>query len=143
MFRKMLAALACASLLSACSSQKSARPAVQQPPPGTGFARTVNPSRGWFAAAEAQLEKYERPTSLSGEVVLQIVVDRLGRIVSDIITRSSGVHDLDREALAIIARAGSLPPPPREVPGDPIILTAHIRFERCPSPCRAIPRRGN
>jgi hypothetical protein len=57
----------------------------------------------------------------TGEVMLAVHIDCRGYVISD-----STV--LDQEALAIVTRASPLPPPPSEVAGDEIELTADIPF---------------
>jgi periplasmic protein TonB len=88
----------------------------------------VNPSGAWIVATEAHLEKFKRFMFWHGEVVLEITVDRRGRVLSKRILESSGIQTLDDEAFAIITRAVPLPPPPPEVGGNSIPLTAHIQF---------------
>lgn len=63
-----------------------------------------------------------------GVAHLSFSIDRAGRLVESRIARSSGSAALDREALALAQRAQPFPPPPRELPGDPIKLLVPVRF---------------
>jgi protein TonB len=63
-----------------------------------------------------------------GVVYLRFDMDRHGKVLSAAIVKSSGFDALDQEALALIHRAEPLPPPPPEMAGDPIELTAPVQF---------------
>lgn len=49
---------------------------------------------------------------LEGTAVVRVQVAGDGRVLAAIILRTSGVADLDREAIAVWSRASPLPPPP-------------------------------
>jgi protein TonB len=51
----------------------------------------------------------------TGVTMMRFSVDRSGRIVSSILSRSSGHDVLDQEAEAWLARAQPLPPPPPDM----------------------------
>lgn len=70
-----------------------------------------------------------RRKRLQGAVEVAFAVDRMGRIVSARIVRSSGADELDHEALAVLARASPLPPPPDGVPGETFDLLLPMRFQ--------------
>jgi len=55
-------------------------------------------------------------------------MDRAGRVLASRIERSSGRALLDREALAMLARAQPLPAPPPEISGATIELTTPVEF---------------
>ncbi len=59
---------------------------------------------------------------------MRFSLDRKGRVVSMSIARSSGYRALDDEVLALLERAQPLPPPPAEVPGDPLELMGPVDF---------------
>ena len=138
-FWECVGALACTSLLSACAagqkpSSSPAAPVVSSSASaGTHLSSWLvsSAAKTWLAAAEAHLERYKRFTIRTGEVELRIDVDRRGYVKLAMVTKSSGSPILDQEALAIVARASPLPPPPHDVAGDEIALialTVHIRF---------------
>jgi protein TonB len=134
MFRKCVASLACAAVLSACAGgpklgASPAKPTIDpRATPTNPSAQATNPTKAWIAAAQTHLLKYERATLWRGEVDVNIQVDRRGHVVWTRILKSSGIASLDREALSILERAGPLPPPPPEVAGETIALTAHFQF---------------
>jgi protein TonB len=102
---------------------------VRPPNPGTGLPseQLVNPVGRWMAESEAYLNKFKRFQFWQGMVVLEIEVDRHGRILQKRIVESSGIKTLDQESLDTLERAQALPPPPREVP-DPIDIMVHVYF---------------
>jgi protein TonB len=55
-------------------------------------------------------------------------LDRRGHMIESRLVRSSGVAQLDQEALALLRRSQPFPPPPPEWPGDPVNLVVPIRF---------------
>ena len=63
-----------------------------------------------------------------GVAYLRVVLNRAGAVVSAQLERSSGVASLDAEALALVPRAAPLPPPPPELPGNPVIMVIPVRF---------------
>jgi protein TonB len=63
-----------------------------------------------------------------GVVYLRFTMDRQGRVLSAKIERSAGFAALDEETLALIYRAQPLPPPPDDVPGDPLELIVPVQF---------------
>jgi protein TonB len=72
------------------------------------------------AAAQARRQQ--------GVVYIRFKMDRTGRVLETRIERGSGYAILDRAALALPARAQPLPPPPPEVPGDPLELVTPVEF---------------
>jgi protein TonB len=63
-----------------------------------------------------------------GVVHVRFTMDRAGRVLASRIERSSGRALLDREALAMLARAQPLPAPPPEISGATIELTTPVEF---------------
>lgn len=59
---------------------------------------------------------------------IRFVIDRQGRVLSASLERSSGVPDLDREALALPKRAQPLPKPPEDRPGETLELVVPVEF---------------
>ncbi len=102
------------------------RPAVQAPP--------SNAVPTWQGRLLGRLEQFKRYPSMAqyrrqeGVVYLRFSMDRTGKVLSARIEKSSGIDVLDQETLALIHRAEPLPPPPPEVPGDPIELVVPVQF---------------
>jgi len=63
-----------------------------------------------------------------GIVLLHIAIDRQGDVLSVAIATSSGVADLDEEAVATIWRARPMPPIPLALPGQ-LAVTLPISFD--------------
>lgn len=59
---------------------------------------------------------------------LQFAIDRLGRVLSARIVRSSGFPALDQAAIDMINRASPVPPPPASIPDNRITLTVPVNF---------------
>ncbi|AFC87449.1 energy transducer TonB [Frateuria aurantia] len=78
-----------------------------------------------------QYRRYPRQAERShqqGVVWLRFAVDRQGRVADSQIQQVSGHRLLDQEALATLRRASPLPPPPPELPGDPVMVQLPVRF---------------
>jgi protein TonB len=69
-----------------------------------------------------------RQRNEQGIVRVRVTIDRQGRVLSTSLSQSSGSQWLDREALALPARAQPLPAPPDSMPGDPLALQIPISF---------------
>ncbi len=63
-----------------------------------------------------------------GVTLVRFVIDRGGRLHSALIEDSSGHDLLDEEALAVLARAQPLPPPPASVAGASIEIVVPISY---------------
>ncbi|WP_068079993.1 energy transducer TonB family protein [Novosphingobium rosa] len=63
-----------------------------------------------------------------GVPYIRFVMDRQGKVLSVSLERSSGVPDLDREALSLPKRAQPLPRPPEDRPGETIELVVPVEF---------------
>jgi protein TonB len=109
-------------------------PVVAAPAPGLAAARAPNAVPSWQGLLLGRLERFKRYPTVAelrhqqGVAYLGFVMDRRGRVLSARIEKSSGVASLDEETLALIHRAEPLPPPPPEVPGDPIELIVPVQF---------------
>jgi periplasmic protein TonB len=53
-----------------------------------------------------------------GMTAIRFIIDRSGRVLEAHIARSSGIQDLDKEAVAALHRASPVPPMPDFVPGQ-------------------------
>lgn len=85
------------------------------------------------ARLQAHLAQYRiypdtaRASGASGVVQVRFLIDHQGRLIDVWIERSSGMADLDREALASIGRAQPLPTPPSNWP-DRLDISLPIKF---------------
>ena len=100
------------------------------PSPGAASQSIALPS--WRSALVAQLERSKRyPAEAGGArgvAVLAFNIDRQGRVHQARISKSSGSSALDRETLALAARAQPLPPPPAELTGAQIPIAVPLRY---------------
>jgi protein TonB len=69
---------------------------------------------------------------LYGDLVMEVWLDRQGRVQNTIITRSSGNARLDKRALAIVRQAGPFGAVPEAVRAghDLILISSRFRFTR-------------
>lgn len=88
----------------------------------------------WTSRISILLERTKRyPKSAQaghkeGVAVVSFVLDRQGRLISSVITTSSGVPVLDQEALDLLVRAQPFPPLPAEVTEPQLTVSVPIRF---------------
>lgn len=121
-------------------AQTSAPPSVPAPV-GSQYAASQSLSGSdshalvnWQSQVLGQLEKFKRYPRVAqrlrqeGVVLVRYTVDRQGRVLSARLANSSGRASLDAEALAAVQRASPLPPPPAEIPGDPVEVTTPVEF---------------
>jgi TonB family C-terminal domain len=64
----------------------------------------------------------------SATPAVRIIIDRQGKVLKASVVRSSGYESFDAAARKIFKRAGILPPPPAEMPGDPLTFTMAVTF---------------
>lgn len=125
---------------SASSTEASAPPSVPAPDSNRhaasqALAGTVSQAlANWQVQVLGHLEQFKRfPRAAQrrryeGVVQVLYAVDRRGNVLSVSLARSSGHEPLDTEALAAVRRASPLPPPPADVPGDPVDVTTPVEF---------------
>ena len=122
-----------ASLASAPTNADQRAERAAAPAPGAS-SRDANAAPNWKSLLVATLERNKRYPSEAqsrgehGVAELAFSVDRRGGVHNARIARSSGSGALDRETLAMIARAAPLPPPPPEVGGAEIAIVVPIRY---------------
>ncbi len=86
---------------------------------------------GRLLAALNKHRRYPREAMMrrqQGVPFIRIVIDREGKVLSSRLERSSGIPELDREAVALPRRASPLPKPPKERPGDTLDLVVPVEF---------------
>jgi TonB family protein len=64
----------------------------------------------------------------SATPAVRVVIDRQGKVLKASVVRSSGYESFDAAARKIFKRAAILPPPPAEMPGDPLTFTMAVTF---------------
>lgn len=124
----------------AARSEAAAPPSVQAPPaaafvaPRTSAASVQNAAVTWRGLLLGRLKTYRRyprraqSAGQEGVVHVAFTVDRGGTVLGVRIARGSGYPLLDDEALATVRRASPLPPPPDDVPGDPVEVVVPVDF---------------
>ncbi|AYV48688.1 energy transducer TonB [Caulobacter flavus] len=120
--------------------EASAPPAVAAPPAPVAAAQRTSAASArdaaisWRGLILGRLKAYKRyprraqSAGQEGVVHIAFTVDRGGRVLSARVAKGSGYPLLDDEALATIRRASPMPPPPEEVPGDPVEVLAPVEF---------------
>lgn len=121
-------------------AQTSAPPSVQAPTGSQYAARqslagaASQSMVSWQAQLLGHLEQFKRYPRVAtrrryeGTVMVQYAVDRQGRVLSVRLVAGSGYEPLDTEAVAAVQRASPLPPPPADIPGDPVDVTTAVEF---------------
>jgi TonB family protein len=89
----------------------------------------------WIGEISAALERKKQYPAAAharreqGTALVSFTIDRQGHVIESRIVRSSGVPDLDDEALALLQRTQPFPPRPTpDINGEPISLTVPIGF---------------
>jgi len=91
-------------------------------------------SNDWKSRVFAQLARNkhypdgERMAGVQGTVGIAFTIDRGGHVLAAHVTRSSGSSALDNAAIQMVHNASPLPPPPEEIGGSRISLSAPVRF---------------
>jgi protein TonB len=107
----------------------AAPPQPVAPPPVAATPAPVetpswNGQASYYGSLLAYLERFKqypavaRAAHIEGQVFVHFVMTRDGTVTFSEIAKSSGRPTLDREALAMIQRAGKLPPMPEQMPGE-------------------------
>ena len=88
----------------------------------------------WQSELQAHLERrkrYPRKARMrhqQGVPWVRFVMDREGNVLDATLHRASGYAALDREVVALVKRAQPLPPPPQDIPGDPLTMAVPVEF---------------
>lgn len=116
----------------ASKEPETAAPRTTPAPPAPQVSR--NGSDTWESRVLAQLSKYRRYPRVAmlqhkqGVPWIRFVMNREGKVLSVQLERSSGIPDLDREAVTLPKRAQPLPAPPDSKPGNPLELVVPVEF---------------
>ena len=103
--------------------------------PSTGAMQKANPIALWQLAVIKRLAPYMRwPDDAPYWIdvaapTVRITIDRQGRVMAAKVIRSSGYESFDKAARKIFKRALTLPPPPPEMPGDPLTFDMAVTFD--------------
>ncbi len=112
-------------------AQTAAPRAIEAPP---AAALSANAEDTWEGRVLARLGTRKRYPATArarrdqGVVWVRITIDRKGRVLAVQMAQGSGSGALDREAMALPARAAPLPEPPKERPGETLELMVPIEF---------------
>jgi protein TonB len=118
-----IAALPPANAITTAPHAPVAAPPVPAAPAPVA-APTWNGQANYYGSLLATLERFKRypaaarAAHIEGEVFVHFVMTRDGVVQSAEIAKSSGRPALDREALAMVERAGKLPAMPAEMKGE-------------------------
>ena len=102
--------------------------------PSTGAMQKASPVTLWQLAVVKRLAPYMRwPDDApywidTAAPQVRITIDREGHVMSAKVVRSSGYESFDKAARKIFKRALTLPPPPAELPGDPLTFDMAVTF---------------
>lgn len=106
----------------------------QAPVEGSNAAPPSDAEQAWESRILARLERNKRYPSQAqsagqeDQVIVRIVLDRKGRLVSSAVKKSRNFALLDREVLDLARRASPYPAPPESVTGNTVELVVPIEF---------------
>ena len=106
---------------------------------GAEMSRAVEKSaqaviHAWQVSVIAKLTPYMRwPENAPSNIertspTVSITIDRQGHVLAAKVVKSSGYEAFDVAARKIFKRAGVLPPPPPELPGNPLTFRMAVTF---------------
>jgi periplasmic protein TonB len=104
--------------------------------PSPGALQKDNPIRAWQLAVINRLQPFmkwpeDAPYWIDQAApVVQIAIDRQGHVLTAKVVGSSGYDSFDKAARKIFKRALTLPPPPPELPGNPLSFTMAVTFSQ-------------
>lgn len=88
----------------------------------------------WQRELLAHLDRYKRypgeRTQRDAEIVVDLVLDRTGRVVSASVSQSSGDAVFDEAAIAMVQRASPVPAPPPLVADEGLSFKLPVNFRR-------------
>lgn len=110
---------------------KTLAPETKPAPPAPQASNARPTWEGAVLAALHKAKRYPREASFrrqQGVPYIRFVMNRVGKVLSSRLERSSGFRALDDEAVALPKRASPLPKPPEGVMGDTIELVVPVEF---------------
>ncbi|WP_256213574.1 energy transducer TonB family protein [Sphingobium sp. YR768] len=109
-----------------------AAPKTAPAPPASQVSSNAHDT--WEGRVLAALNKHRRYPRLAmvrrqqGVPYIRFIMDREGKVLSSHLERSSGVSELDREAISLPKRASPLPKPPQDKSGDTLELVVPVEY---------------
>jgi len=108
-------------------------------PPTYGQVAKIDPVQAWQLAVIERLHRFmwwppNAPlyvTEAYPEIL--VTIDRKGNVLAAKLKTSSGYPVFDHSGTRIFKRAGTLPPPPPEMKGDPITFSMTVTFVQQPN----------
>src|SRR5262249_42755632 len=109
-------------------------PETRAPPKNNRVAQfTEAASNAYDALVLGHLQRFKRypkaAHSATGKVLLQFVLDRTGRVIDSMVTKSSGNRELDQAPLQTLRRASPFPPFPAAKPDTQASYIAPLLFD--------------
>jgi periplasmic protein TonB len=123
------------------ATEETATPGIVSAPqglrsvaPGLGSGESaVRERQTWQKELAAHFNKYKRYPSdrdmQQAEVVVSFILDRAGHVLSAKIVKGSGDPSFDAAAMAMLARANPVPPPPPLVADEGLAFTLPVIFQ--------------
>jgi protein TonB len=110
-------------------------PETRAPPKSEHVAQfTEASSNAYDALVLGHLRRFHRypraAHGASGQVTLRFALDRAGRVIESVVTKSSGSRVLDQDALDTLQRANPFPPFPAAKPGNQYSNVIPLDFGR-------------
>jgi protein TonB len=109
-------------------------PTVPAPPVAGAAAEPAAAIRRWESGLVAHIERFKRYPAEArargdhGMARIAFTIDRDGWVRESRILETSGSPELDRECLAMLARAQPMPKPPRQVQTSELSFVVPVRF---------------
>jgi protein TonB len=121
------------------AQEAMATPSVEELPEGRSQAPVQGTGKSlqrikasWFAELSAHFEKHKRnptvPKFKNVKVLVNVMFDRLGHVVSSNIAQSSGDPAYDEAALAMLRRSDPVPQPPPLIADEGLNYTLPVLF---------------
>lgn len=96
--------------------------------------QTMKARMSWIQLLFAHIDQFKqyprkaKRLGIQGTPKVEFTMNRQGQVLALKLLQSSGNQELDAEALAMIKRAQPLPEPPKNVSGEPIVLSVPLLF---------------
>jgi protein TonB len=110
------------------ANPKSDKRSAKAVAPKAGTTAARNAIANYASILSAHLQRFKRPGAGKGTAVVSFTVNRNGHVVASSVARSSGSSIVDKEALAMIARAQPMPAFPASVTQSEETFIQAIRF---------------
>jgi protein TonB len=110
------------------ANPKTEKRAEKPVAPKAGTTAARNAIANYASILSAHLQRFKRPGTGKGTAVVSFTVKRNGHVVASSVLRSSGSSIVDREALAMTARAQPMPAFPASVTQSEETFIQAIRF---------------